>query len=321
MTIASERTELSVRPVAGHIGADIDGVDLSRPLDELTVERLTEALHRYKVIFFRDQDLDHAGQIRFARHFGELTYAHPHDDAPPEGHPEIFTVDPRRYEQRYGTDNPVQTRRRYSYFAGWHTDVTAAVNPPAGSILRAETVPEVGGDTTWTNLVAAYQGLSAPLRGFLDTLRAEHRYGGSGEQPAGNDRYSRRVNDNLLVAVHPVVRVHPVTGERALFVNPGFTGHILDLSPRENRALLDLLYAELTRPEYTVRFRWRPGSVAFWDNRATAHLAPTDLDHLDVERTLHRVTLIGERPVGPDGRESELIAGREFTADHTVVVD
>jgi taurine dioxygenase len=111
-----------------------------------------------------------------------------------------------------------------------------------------------------------------------------------------------------------------VTGERALFVNPGFTSHILDLTPRENRALLDLLYAELTRPEYTVRYRWRPGSVAFWDNRATAHLAPTDLDHLDVERTLHRVTLIGERPVGPDGRESELIAGREFSADHTVVV-
>src|SRR5882757_4586423 len=151
MTVAPERTELSVRPIAGHIGADIDGVDLSRPLDEASVGRLTDALHRHKVIFFRDQELDHAGQIRFARHFGELTYAHPHDDAPPEGYPEIFTVDPRRYEQRYGKDNPVQTRRKYSYFAGWHTDVTAAVNPPAGSILRAETVPEFGGDTSWTS--------------------------------------------------------------------------------------------------------------------------------------------------------------------------
>jgi alpha-ketoglutarate-dependent taurine dioxygenase len=320
VTVAPQRIELSVRPIAGHIGADVDGVDLSQPLDEATVGRLTDALHRHKVIFFRDQELDHAGQIRFGRHFGELTYAHPHDDAPPEGYPEIFTVDPRRYEQRYGKDNPVQTRRKYSYFAGWHTDVTAAVNPPAGSILRAETVPEFGGDTTWTNLVAAYQGLSEPVRRFIDTLRAEHRYGGGHEQPTGSDRYRRRVEDNLLVSVHPVVRVHPATGERALFVNPGFTSHVLDLTPRENRALLDLLYAELTRPEYTVRFRWRPGSVAFWDNRATAHLAPTDLDHLDVERTLHRVTLIGDRPVGPDGRESELIAGREFTADHTVVV-
>jgi alpha-ketoglutarate-dependent sulfate ester dioxygenase len=320
MTVAPERTTVSVQPVAGHIGADVGGVDLSQPLDDATVGRLTEALHRYKVIFFRDQRLDHAAQIRFGRHFGELTYAHPHDDAPPEGYPEIFTVDPRRYEQRYGKDNPVQTRRKYSYFAGWHTDVTAAVNPPAGSILRAEVVPEFGGDTTWTNLVAAYEGLSAPVRAFVDTLRAEHRYGG-GEQPTGGDRYNRRVNDNLLVAVHPVVRVHPVTGERALFVNPGFTSHIVDVTPRESKALLDLLYAELTRPEYTVRFRWQPGSLAFWDNRATAHLAPTDLDHLSVDRTLHRVTLIGERPVGPDGRESELIAGREFTADHTVVVD
>jgi alpha-ketoglutarate-dependent sulfate ester dioxygenase len=181
-------------------------------------------------------------------------------------------------------------------------------------------VPEVGGDTTWTNLVAAYEGLSAPVRAFIDTLRAEHRYGGS-DKPAGGSAYARRVNDNLLVAIHPVVRVHPVTGERALFVNPGFTSHIVDVEPRESRAILDLLYAELTRPEYTVRFRWEPGSVAFWDNRATAHLAPADLDHLDVRRTLHRVTVIGDRPVGPDGRESELLAGRPFTADHAVVVD
>jgi taurine dioxygenase len=204
--------------------------------------------------------------------------------------------------------------------AGWHTDVTAAVNPPAASILRAEVVPEIGGDTTWTNLAAAYAGLSAPVRAFVDTLRAEHRYGGS-DKPTGDSNYARRVNDNLLVAIHPVVRVHPVTGERALFVNPGFTSHIVDVEPRESRAILDLLYAELTRPEYTVRFRWEPGSVAFWDNRATAHLAPADLDHLDVRRTLHRVTVIGDRPVGPDGRESELVAGRPFTADHAVVVD
>jgi alpha-ketoglutarate-dependent taurine dioxygenase len=122
------------------------------------------------------------------------------------------------------------------------------------------------------------------------------------------------------VAVHPVVRVHPETGERALFVNPGFTSHLVDVTPRESRAVLNLLYEEITRPEYTVRFRWEPGSVAFWDNRATAHLAPRDIEHLDVERRLHRVTLIGDVPVGPDGTSSELIAGRPFTADHKVVV-
>jgi taurine dioxygenase len=134
-----------VRPVAGHIGADISGADISRPLTAEQADAIRDALHRYKVIFFRGQDLDHAAQIAFGRQFGELTYAHPHDDAPPEQHPEIFTVDPRRYEKRYGDGFREENRRRqYSYFTGWHTDVTAAVNPPAGSILRAEVVPEVG---------------------------------------------------------------------------------------------------------------------------------------------------------------------------------
>jgi alkyl sulfatase len=320
MTIAAERTGLTVRPVAGHIGADVSGVDLAAPLTPETVASLTEALHRHKVIFFRGQELDHAAQIRFGRVFGELTYAHPHDDTPPEGHPEIFTIDPERYKQRYGGDDYNKRRRKYSYVAGWHTDVTAAVNPPAVSVLRAEVVPEIGGDTTWTNLVAAYEGLSAPVKAFVDGLRAEHRYGAS-EAPKGDSSYARRVNDNLLVSVHPVVRVHPVTGERALYVNPGFTSHVVDVEPRESRAILDLLYAEITRAEYTVRFRWEPGSVAVWDNRATAHLAPSDLDHLDVRRTLHRVTVIGDRPVGPDGYTSQIVAGRPFTADHAVRID
>ncbi|MDH6122348.1 alpha-ketoglutarate-dependent taurine dioxygenase [Kitasatospora sp. GAS204A] len=309
---------LSVRQVAGHIGADIDGVDLSRPLSTDAVQQIKEALHRHKVVFFRGQSLDHTAQIAFARQFGELTYAHPHDDTPPEDHPEIFTVDPRRFEERYGAGFIDEYRKRqYSYFDGWHTDVTAAVNPPAGSILRAETAPEIGGDTQWTNLVAAYQGLSAPLRAFVDTLRAEHRYGGGRAVERGTE-YARRIDGNLLVAVHPVVRVHPETGERALFVNPGFTSHIVDVTATESRRILELLYAEITRPEYTVRFRWEAGHVAFWDNRATAHLAPRDLAHLDVARTLHRVTLIGEVPVGPDGRESELVHGRPFTADRAV---
>jgi taurine dioxygenase len=115
--------------------------------------------------------------------------------------------------------------------------------------------------------------------------------------------------------------VHPVTGEKGLFVNPGFTSHIVDVEPHESKAILELLYTEITRPEYTVRFRWAAGSVAFWDNRATAHLAPRDIEHLDLQRTLHRITLIGDVPVGPDGRESELIAGKPFTSEHTVVVN
>ncbi|MDF5759166.1 TauD/TfdA family dioxygenase [Spongiactinospora sp. TRM90649] len=310
---------LDIRRVAGHIGAEIKGVDLSRPLDPSTVDEIRRALLANKVVFFRGQTLDHGSQIDFARQFGEPTHAHPHEDAPPEDHPQILTIDPRRYEQRYGVGYREQYReRRYSYYSGWHTDVTAAVNPPAASILRAETVPEFGGDTQWTNLVAAYEGLSEPLRRLVDGLRAEHRFL-AGYKPAEEGKLQKRINDNLLVSVHPVVRVHPETGERALFVNPGFTDRIVGVSALESRRILELLYEQITRPEYTVRFRWAPGSVAFWDNRATAHLAPTDLDHLDVQRTLHRVTLIGDRPVGPDGFVSEIVAGREFTAEAHVV--
>ena len=275
-------------------------------------------------MFFRDQQLDHAAQIAFGRQFGDLTYAHPHDDYPPEGYPEIYTVDPRRFEQRYGLQKKEREAvRKYSYTSGWHTDVTPAHNPPAGSILRADVVPGYGGDTTFTNLVAAYEGLSEPVRAGSSTpcgrsIATGRTYGDSAARRSG---LSERIEKNSLVSNHPVVRVHPRTGERALFVNPGFVDHILDVEPLESRWILDHLFAEITRPEYTVRFRWAPGSVAFWDNRATAHLGPQDLGHVDVERVLHRVTLIGEVPVGPDGRESELVEGVPFVATPVFAAD
>ena len=307
---------VTVQPVAGRIGAEISGVDISRPLDTETVTVIQQALDTWKVVFFRNQHLDHAAQIAFGRQFGELTYAHPHDDAPPEAYPEIYTVDPRRFEQRLGSGSKEERQaRKYSYTSGWHTDVTPAINPPAGSILRADVIPSYGGDTSFTNLVAAYEGLSEPVKGFLDTLRAEHRYGANWSGlPRPRSGYTDRIEQNALVSNHPVVRVHPKTGEKGLFVNPVFTDHILDVSPIESRLILGYLFDELTRPEYTVRFRWEPGSVAFWDNRATAHLGPQDLGHLDVERVLHRVTLIGEIPVGPDGRESEPVEGTRFVS-------
>jgi alpha-ketoglutarate-dependent taurine dioxygenase len=306
--------KVRVRPLSGHTGAEIEGVNLTVALTEAERDVITNALHRWKVVFFRDQHLGHAEQIAFARQFGELTYSHPYDDDPPEGDPEIYTVDPARYAQQYGIEGEAarRLRSRYSYTNDWHTDVTAAVNPPAGSVLRADVVPEFGGDTTFTNLVAAYENLSEPVQRFVDGLRAEHRYGASqarkGETLGGNNVTEK----NRLVARHPVVRVHPITGERALFVNPGFTYRIVGVKRDESRRILELLFDEVTRSSYTVRFRWEPGSVAFWDNRATAHLGPQDIDHLDVARTLHRVTLIGEVPVGPDGRESELVEGEPF---------
>jgi taurine dioxygenase len=302
---------ITFTPLAGRIGVEIGGTDIARPLPEPVVEAIRAALDEWKVVFFRGQRLDHGSQIAFGRQFGELTYAHPHDDHPPEGHPEIYTVDPRRFSTQYGVDRKEQ-QRRYSYTSGWHTDVTPAVNPPAGSILRADVVPEFGGDTTFTNLVAAYESLSEPVRRFVDTLWAEHRYGANSSGIGRTGAYSARIGQNSLVANHPVVRVHPRTGERALFVNPVFTDHILDVEPLESRWILEHLFAHLSHPEFTVRFHWEPGSVAFWDNRATAHLGPQDIGHLDVERVLHRITLIGEVPVGVDGRESQLVEGVPF---------
>ncbi len=306
--------DIRVNPVAGRIGAEIEGADISRPLDDAAIEVIRQALDTWRVVFFRGQNLDHASQISFGRQFGELTYAHPHDDAPPESYPEIYTVDARRFQRQYGIEDEPKIRK-YSYTSGWHTDVTPAINPPAGSILRADIIPPYGGDTSFTNLVAAYEGLSEPVKRFVDTLRAERRYGANWSGlPRSRSGYSERIEKNALVSHHPVVRVHPRTGEKGLFVNPVFTDHILDVSPVESRLILGYLFDEITRPEYTVRFRWEPGSVAFWDNRATSHLGPQDLGHLNVERVLHRVTLIGEVPVGPDGRESELIQGTKFVS-------
>nr|WP_267469766.1 TauD/TfdA family dioxygenase [Nocardia amamiensis] len=160
---------VQVAPVAGYIGADISGVDLREPLTDQQVEAIRDALHSYKVLFFRDQPINHAQQIAFSRRFGAVTPSHPYDDDAPTEHPEILAVDSRLYEKRFGV-------RKFSYNNHWHTDVSALVNPPAASILRAEIAPERGGDTGWTNLVAAYENLPESLERFAEGLRAEHRF-------------------------------------------------------------------------------------------------------------------------------------------------
>jgi alpha-ketoglutarate-dependent taurine dioxygenase len=298
-------TGLDVVPSAGYIGAEIRGVDLRGPLDTGTVEEIRSALHKYKVIFFRDQEIGHAEQIAFARNFGKVTPAHPHEESPPEGFPEILPIDSRRYESNLG-------RKRTSYDNSWHTDVTALINPPAASILRADILPPYGGDTAFTNLVAAYENLPKELRDFADTLYIKHQFNSQAKEGSQRDRKVREAN---LVSYHPAVRVHPVTGERALFVSPGFTRgarEIRGFSPTQSERILNLFWEEATRTEYTVRFRWAPGSVAFWDNRATSHLAIPDAGHLGYERVLYRVTLEGDVPKGVDGRESESISGAPF---------
>jgi taurine dioxygenase len=312
--LATSRGEAVVSPLSGLTGAEVTGVDISQPLSPEDLQTIDEALLRWKVVFFRDQTLDHSSQIVFGRQFGELTYSHPHDDDPPCGFPEIYVVDRRR--EQFGIRPEEATRiPKYHDSNDWHTDMTFLVNPPNGSILRADVVPPYGGDTMFTNLVAAYNALADPVQRLLESLRAEHFTGARYNLRERSRTFEANVGKTRLVAHHPVVRVHPRTGEKALFVNPGFTDRILDVSPLESRWILEFLFDHISRPEFTVRFKWAPGSVAFWDNRATAHLPPQDLEQVDgSERVFYRVTLVGQVPVGPDGRESELIEGTPFLA-------
>jgi alpha-ketoglutarate-dependent taurine dioxygenase len=297
---------LEVRPQSGWTGAEIHGIDLTKPLDDQQIAEIRAALLQWKVVFFRDQFIDHDDHLRLASAFGQPTPAHPlFDSIPDPNYPTIYPIFRDRFKARYGSSRGFDK-------ANWHADVTAAVNPPAASILRAEVIPPYGGDTQWSNTVAAYAGLSAPVRRLADNLRAVHRFSPPDGATATED-YQRRVNRRPLVTEHPVVRVHPETGEKALYVNPGFTTHIVGVSPHESRRLLGLFYDELVRPEYTVRFKWEPGSIAFWDNRSTVHLAPSDLT-IDHDRRLYRVTLVGDVPTGPDGRQSVALDGEPFEA-------
>ncbi|MEV5987822.1 TauD/TfdA family dioxygenase [Streptomyces sp. NPDC052051] len=310
---AVTEAEVEVRPVAGHIGAEISGVDLTRPdaLDDTVVAAIREAVLRWKVVFFRDQHLDHAAHIALARRFGEPVVPRRRGSVSPPDFPEIeTTADRLELGGRYGMDHEEWLRRRrHSLLRGWHCDHGARIDPPAASILRAESVPPYGGDTQWSNLVAAYAGLSAPLRDFVDGLRAEHRLGVGYQPRPGDDAYLRHLLDHQTATEHPLVRVHPETGERVLFVNGYYVEQISGLSRAESAHLLHLLLEQATRPEYTVRFRWEAGSVAFWDNRATVHLAPGDLVTADTPRIMHRVMLAGDIPVGVDGTPSRPLTG------------
>jgi alpha-ketoglutarate-dependent taurine dioxygenase len=276
------------------------------------VAAIKQAILKWKVVYFRDQFIDHAQQVAFGKQFGEVTPGHPYEgDVAPKGFPQIHTVSPKAYDERYGKG---YTRKNGANGPGWHADVTPLINPPAYSILRAEVVPPYSGDTQFTNVAAAYQGLSEPLKKLIDGLRAEHRFGSNYNAERSEERIGDWVRNKPLASIHPVVRVHPETGERVIYVNPSFTKHIVGVSLRESRHLLDLLFEQVQQPEYTDRFRWQPGSIAFWDNRAALHLAPRDFEHLNFERVLHRITLVGDVPVGVDGARSESLSGDPFLA-------
>jgi taurine dioxygenase len=302
MTIS---TTIDVRPQSGHIGAEIHGVDLRQPLDPAVVAEIRQTLLQWKVVFFRDQHLTQEQHIAFGRQFGEVTPAHPTLPAAFPEHPEILLLDNQAYAAAEGTGKGPSIENR------WHTDVTFVPNPPMGSILRGLVVPPYGGDTQFTNLVTAYETLSEPLQRLCDELHAVHHNFlpiGRGEMPA---KLKEQFQSKDIRSVHPVVRVHPESGEKALFVNPNFTSHVQELSRKEGAHLLAMLYEHIASPTFTCRFRWEPGSIAFWDNRATCHLVPTDVPP-GMHRSMQRITVAGDVPVGPDGKASYSLSGEAF---------
>jgi taurine dioxygenase len=274
---------IQVTPVARALGAIVSGVDIAEELSQPVIDHLGELLIEHQVLFFRDQPISPHAQARFAARFGSL-HVHPIYPVLPEL-PEIMLIDTH---PGFLPDND-----------NWHTDVTFSRTPPLAGILAAKRIPSAGGDTLWSSCSAAYEALSEPLRRFLDGLTAQHSVAKSfppdrwQADPAFKERYERAVAKHPPVN-HPVVRTHPVSRRKGLFVNEGFTTHINELSPQESQSVLAFLFAHAARPEFTVRWSWRVDDVAFWDNRVTQHYAIAD--YLPERRTMHRATVNGDAP-------------------------
>jgi alpha-ketoglutarate-dependent taurine dioxygenase len=290
MTTATS-VQLDIAPLSGTIGAEIRNIDLHQPLDPDTLCAVRQALLDYKVIFFPGQHLSPEEHKAFASSFGEITVAHPVIPGLEE-HREVFEIDYTKARNLVGGRGSEYNEREK-----WHTDVTFVETPPLGSILNAIVIPKAGGDTLWADTQAAYEGLSAPLRTLVDGLTAVHdgtRSFGKLLQAVGKGEWDGETFTELVSVEHPVVRTHPETGRRNLFVNPGFTVRIKELTVRESDALLQYLYQHMTTPEYVVRYRWEEGDLGFWDNRTTMHYAVGDYG--DAHRVIQRVTLRGDRP-------------------------
>lgn len=276
-------TTLSIEPISPALGAVVSGVRLGDPLDDAAQRQIEQALLDHHVLFFRDQPLTPSQQANFAARFGDL-HIHPIYPSSPEQR-EVIVLDTAVTDVR---DNAI-----------WHTDVTFLETPALGAVLAAKQLPPFGGDTLWASGIAAFEALSKPLQRLLDGLTATHdisksfpqeRFGATDADRARLEE-ARRKNPPRS---HPVIRTHPVTGRKALFVSDGFTTRINELEPAESRAILDLLFAHFARPEFTVRWRWKENDVAFWDNRVTQHYAVDD--YRPQRRVMHRATILGDKP-------------------------
>jgi taurine dioxygenase len=266
---------ISVRKVTPVIGAEIEGIDLSKPLGNQMFQEIHDALIDNLVIFFRNQTLTPEQHKAFGRRFGAL---HIHPAVPGlEDHPEIFPIHADANTKRINGED-------------WHSDVSCDAEPPMGSILQLHVVPECGGDTLFSNMYAAYDALSDSMKRFLAGLTAEH----SGEA-VYRGRYGYDDRDKTYpVSVHPVVRTHPVSGRNLLFVNSTFTTRIVELGRKESDAVLQFLFRHIETPEFQCRFRWQPNSIAFWDNRCAQHHAMWD--YYPQTRRGYRVTVKGDKP-------------------------
>ena len=269
-----------IRPISGSLGAEIGGIDLSRELTDKVVHAIRHALLDHQVIFFRDQGLPPARFLAFAHTLGRpIEYPFV---AGIDGYPEIIAV----------TKLPHQT---INFGGAWHSDTTYLLEPPMATLLLARELPAHGGDTQFANQYLAYDSLSKGMKSLLQGLRSVSR---SDKAEASRTREDRARNSTeprpVLSAEHPVVRTHPETGRKALFLNVAHTVRFVDMTEEESAPLLRFLWAHQTRPEFTCRFRWTPGALAIWDNRCVLHSAVND--YHGQKRQMHRITLAGDRP-------------------------
>jgi len=273
-------THISVNPIAGALGAEVGGVHLGE-LGDGALNEVRAAFVEHQVLFFRDQEITRDQHKAFGRRFGTLQvhpYLQPLKD---EGHPEFVVL---------------QSDEQRPYLAeAWHSDVTFMDEPPLGSVLRCVTSPEFGGDTMWASMYAAYEALSDKMQRKLSDLVAIHdttrTFSRTGYR---TDHLGGKPSPQVLSAEHPVVRTHPESGRKGLFVNSTFTASIKGMKPRESVALLNFLYTHIETPDFSCRFRWRPNSVAMWDNRCTQHRVVAD--NRTASRRMERITINGDKP-------------------------
>ncbi|MCB6185201.1 taurine dioxygenase [Leeia sp. TBRC 13508] len=279
-------TTLTVERLTPALGAEVSGLNLAEPLSNLLKQEISELLVEHQILFFRKQPLTDKQQKEFAANFGDL-HVHPLYPKVAE-QPEIMILD------THG-DNPPDAIH-------WHSDVSCIERPPLGAILSAKLLPPIGGDTVWASATAAYDALSAPMKAYLEGLTAvhdltqgfpEYRYAITPEKAAQWEA-GKKANPPVI---QPVIRVHPVSGKKAIFVNEDFTTRIVELPEAEGKAILAFLYQHISHARFTVRWRWQKDDVVFWDNRITQHIAVDD--YLPHRRIVHRATILGDKPFGP----------------------